>query len=108
MKRRGKSQRGQAVIVMAMWLTGAFFALTVVGIDIGHLGTSATELQTVADIAASAGARNLLKGGSANTAKSDATRFSKVWSFFSNSSQSVPHTTLMTFHPAPRKTPSSS
>ena len=73
MKRRGKSQRGQAVIVMAMWLTGAFFALTVVGIDIGHLGTSATELQTVADIAAAAGARNLLKGGSANTAKSDAT-----------------------------------
>ncbi|TMA95338.1 MAG: hypothetical protein E6J70_16810 [Deltaproteobacteria bacterium] len=58
---------------MALWLTGAFFALTVVGIDVGHLGTSATELQTVADIAAAAGARNLLKGGSASTAKSDAT-----------------------------------
>src|SRR5438067_11905187 len=73
MKRTRKGQRGQAAILMALWLTGAFFALTVVGIDIGHLGTSATELQTVADIAASAGARNLLKGGSANTAKSDAT-----------------------------------
>ena len=73
MKRRGKGQRGQAAVLMALWLTGAFFALTVVGIDVGHLGTSATELQTVADIAAAAGARNLLKGGSASTAKSDAT-----------------------------------
>ena len=73
MKRRGKGQRGQAAVLMALWLTGAFFALTVVGIDIGHLGTSATELQTVADIAAAAGARNLMKGGSASTAKSDAT-----------------------------------
>jgi len=72
MKRSGKSQRGQAAVLMALWLTGAFFALTVVGIDIGHLGTSATELQTVADIAAAAGARNLLKGGSASTAKSEA------------------------------------
>src|SRR2546429_1523393 len=73
MRRRGRGQRGQAAILMALWLTGAFFALAVVGIDVGHLGTSATELQTVADIAAAAGARNLLKGGSANTAKSDAT-----------------------------------
>src|SRR5437667_12368764 len=72
MKRSHKSERGQAVITMVLWLTGAFFALTVVGIDIGHLGTSATEVQTVADIAASAGARNLLKGGSANTAKTEA------------------------------------
>src|SRR5207237_6998153 len=74
MRRRGRGQRGQAAILMALWLTGAFFALTVVGIDVGHLGTSATELQTVADIAAAAGARNLMKGGSASTAKSDATR----------------------------------
>src|SRR2546426_12640774 len=74
MNRSRKSEHGQALVTMALWLTGAFFALTVVGIDIGHLGTSATELQTVADIAAAAGARNLLKGGSATTAKSDATR----------------------------------
>src|SRR5438093_1126367 len=73
MKRTRKGQRGQAAILMALWLTGAFFALTVVGIDLGHLGTSATEVQTVADIAAAAGARNLLKGGSANTAKADTT-----------------------------------
>jgi len=72
MKRTRKGQRGQAFITLALWLTGAFFALTVVGIDLGHLGTSATELQTVADIAAAAGARNLLKGGTASTAKSDA------------------------------------
>src|SRR5438874_4778844 len=72
MKRTRKGQRGQAAILMALWLTGAFFALTVVGIDIGHLGTSATEVQTVADIAAAAGARNLMKGGSANTAKTEA------------------------------------
>src|SRR5204863_9499612 len=73
MKRTRKGQRGQAAILMALWLTGAFFALTVVGIDVAHLGTSATELQTVADIAAAAGAPNLLNGGSASTAKSDAT-----------------------------------
>src|SRR5947208_14359496 len=60
------------LVTMVLWLTGAFFALTVVGVDLGHLGTSATEVQTVADIAASAGARNLLKGGSANTAKTEA------------------------------------
>src|SRR3989442_10865630 len=73
MRRASKSRRGQAMVLLALWLTGAFFALTVVGIDVGHLGTSATELQTVADIAAAAGARNLLKGGSASTAKSEAT-----------------------------------
>src|SRR3989441_12437601 len=72
MRRARKSRRGQATVLLALWMTGAFFALMVVGIDVGHLGTSATEVQTVADIAASAGARNLLKGGSANTAKSDA------------------------------------
>src|SRR2546428_4435743 len=73
MRSASKSRRGQATVLLALWLTGAFFALTVVGIDVGHLGTSATELQTVADIAAAAGARNLMKGGSASTAKSDAT-----------------------------------
>src|SRR3989441_4160088 len=72
MRSASKSRRGQATVLLALWLTGAFFALTVVGIDIGHLGTSATELQTVADIAAAAGARNLMKGGSANTAKTEA------------------------------------
>src|SRR3989440_5541152 len=72
MRRARKSRRGQAVVTLALWLTGAFFALMVVGIDVGHLGTSATEVQTVADIAASAGARNLLKGGSANSAKTEA------------------------------------
>jgi len=72
MKRSRKREHGQALVTMVLWLTGAFFALTVVGIDLGHLGTSATELQTVADIAASAGARNLLKGGSTNTAKTEA------------------------------------
>ena len=49
MNRSRKSEHGQALITMALWLTGAFFALTVVGIDIGHLGTSATEVQTVAE-----------------------------------------------------------
>ena len=72
MNRSRKSEHGQALVTMVLWLTGAFFALTVVGVDLGHLGTSATEVQTVADIAAAAGARNLLKGGSANTAKTEA------------------------------------
>ena len=47
---RGRLSSAQQVMIIS-GLTGAFLALTVVAVDIGHLGTSATELQTIADIA---------------------------------------------------------
>jgi len=51
---------------------GALFGLAAVAIDIGRISMVANETQNVADIAATAGAVNLLNGGTATTARSDA------------------------------------
>jgi Flp pilus assembly protein TadG len=40
----------------------AFLALAVVGIDVGHIGYTATAVQTGAEVAATAGAHRLLAG----------------------------------------------
>jgi hypothetical protein len=44
----------------------AFLALTVVAVDIGRLAFTATEVQTVADVAATAGATAAVNGGNAD------------------------------------------
>jgi Flp pilus assembly protein TadG len=51
---------------------GALFGLAAVAIDLGRISMVANETQNVADIAATAGAVNLLNGGNATTARSDA------------------------------------
>src|SRR2546426_2423220 len=66
-----ESQRGIALITMALWMT-AFFAFAVLGVDIGRVAFTANEVQAVADIAATAGAGTLAKGGSSGQAKTDA------------------------------------
>ena len=55
-----KNERGQVFVAAAVSLA-AFLALTVVAVDIGRLAHTATEVQAVADVAASAGATALLK-----------------------------------------------
>ena len=55
-----KNERGQVFVAAAVSLA-AFLALTVVAVDIGRLAHTATEVQTVADAAANAGATALLK-----------------------------------------------
>src|SRR5256886_11178552 len=55
-----KNERGQVFVAAAVCLA-AFLALTVVAVDIGRLAHTATEVQTVADVAANAGAPALLK-----------------------------------------------
>jgi Flp pilus assembly protein TadG len=51
---------------------GALFALAAVAVDIGRIAMVANETQNIADIAATAGAVNLLNGGTSTTARSDA------------------------------------
>jgi Flp pilus assembly protein TadG len=51
---------------------GALFGLAAVAIDIGRISMVANETQNVADIAATAGAVNLLNSGTATTARADA------------------------------------
>lgn len=58
---RRPGRRGAVMVALAIALP-AFLALLVVGIDLGRLGHAATEVQTVADSAATAGATALLLG----------------------------------------------
>ncbi len=66
-----KDERGVAVVALALSMT-ALFGLAAVAVDVGRIAHTATEVQTVADIAATAGATNLLKGGTAASARTDA------------------------------------
>ena len=71
MSDRGPGRRGAVMVALAIALP-AFLALLVVGIDLGRLGHAATEVQTVADSAATAGATALLLGRGAGAATADA------------------------------------
>ena len=71
MRRVRKSERG-AVLAATVLALPALLALVAVGIDTGRIAFTATEVQNVADAAATAGAQNLLEGGSATTAISQA------------------------------------
>jgi hypothetical protein len=58
MRRHLDNQRGVTLAFTAVALA-AFIALTVVGVDLSRLALTATEVQSVADIAATAGAKSL-------------------------------------------------
>ena len=51
---------GRAIGAAPLDAMAAFLALAAVGVDLGRLAFTATEVQTVADVAATAGARTLL------------------------------------------------
>lgn len=60
MHRALRSERGMTMVFTAVAMT-AFLAFAVVGVDLGRLALTATEVQTVADAAATAGIRALLE-----------------------------------------------
>jgi hypothetical protein len=67
MARAHKRERGIALVTVAIFLT-VIFGFTALGIDIARLAHTATEVQTVADVAARSGAAGLLAtGGVAGT-----------------------------------------
>src|SRR5262249_45518882 len=68
---RRKGERGFALVAFAASM-GVLFGLAAVAIDLGRISMVANETQNVADIAATAGPTNLLNGGSATTARTDA------------------------------------
>jgi Flp pilus assembly protein TadG len=70
-RRARNGERGFALAAFALSMT-ALFALAAVAIDLGRIAHTANEVQNVADIAATAGATNLINGGTAATARSDA------------------------------------
>jgi hypothetical protein len=72
-----KTQRGIALVTMALWMT-AFLAFAVIGVDVGRLAFTANETQAVADSAATAGAVSLAKGSSSGQAKQDAVTVAHV------------------------------
>jgi Flp pilus assembly protein TadG len=71
MRRARKSERG-AILVATVLALPALFALAAVGVDTGRIAFTATEVQNVADAAATAGAQALLEGGTASTARAHA------------------------------------
>jgi Flp pilus assembly protein TadG len=68
---RRKDERGFALVAFAVSM-GVLFGLSAVAIDLGRIAMVANETQNVADIAATAGAVNLLNSGTATTARADA------------------------------------
>lgn len=62
------NERGQALALVGMGIgTTALLALAVVAVDVGRLALTATEVQTLADTAATAAARALMDGGTPAT-----------------------------------------
>lgn len=64
MRSKRSRSRGAAMVAMAVSLS-AFLAVAVVAVDLGRLGYTATEVQTIADIAATAGATALMNDADA-------------------------------------------
>jgi hypothetical protein len=71
MRRERKKERGVALTAVVI-MSAALFAAAAVGVDTGRLALVANEVQAVADIAATAGAKALLDGGTASTARNHA------------------------------------
>jgi Flp pilus assembly protein TadG len=69
---RGRTRERGAILTAFVLTSTALFALAAVGVDTGRLGLTANEVQTVADSAATAGAKALLDGGSPATARTQA------------------------------------
>src|SRR4030095_9049589 len=70
-RRTRRKERGAVLAAFAISMD-AFLAFLPVAIDLGRLGLTANEVQTVADAAATAGARALAEGGSSTVARSQA------------------------------------
>ncbi len=86
------NQRGVGLVAMALWLT-AICSLLAVGIDVGRIALTATEVQSAADIAALTGARALLDG---RTPSTDATAMLGANKIDSRVASSAATTTLQT------------
>jgi len=69
--RRRKKEQGSMLVAVAISMT-ALFATLPLAIDIGRLAFTANEVQTVADVAATAGATYLMSGQDPATARSQA------------------------------------
>src|SRR5689334_20597734 len=66
MKRRHRTgERGVALALIAIALT-TIFAMIVIAVDVGRFAHTASEVQSVADLAALAGAKNVLVKGPGN------------------------------------------
>ena len=77
MSRHRRSERGVALALVAIMLS-VFLAFCVVAIELGHLGVSANEVQVVADSAATAATRSLLRNKVSGGNESPATAGARV------------------------------
>src|SRR5207244_2741984 len=59
---RSRRQRGAVLVTVGVALL-TFLAMAAVGVDLAHLAFTATEVQSVAEVAATAGAEALINGG---------------------------------------------
>jgi len=67
MKRHNDNERGGVILAFLGIALLVFMGLAVVAIDFGHLGLSTNEVQIVADTAATAGARSLMRNAQGAT-----------------------------------------
>ena len=67
MKRQNDNERGGVILAFLGIALLVFMGLAVVAIDFGHLGLSTNEVQIVADTAATAGARSLMRNAQGAT-----------------------------------------
>src|SRR5437879_10407851 len=71
LRRKLANQRGIGLIATGIWIM-AFFALTAVGVDIARIAFTATEVQTIAEVGATAAATTVVNGGTTGQATTDA------------------------------------
>src|SRR6266404_9849467 len=62
LRRKLANQRGIGLIATGIWIM-AFFALTAVGVDVARIAFTATEVQTIAEVAATGAATTIVNGG---------------------------------------------
>lgn len=86
------NQRGIGLVATALWLT-AFCSLLAVGVDVGRIAFTASEVQSAADVAALTGARAFLDGRSP---LADATTLLGVNTIDSRVASSVATTSVQT------------
>ena len=83
------NERGQSMALMGVGLT-AFLFLAVIAVDVGRLAFTATEVQTVADTTAMAGAIALMNGADPTTAANTVAGGNKVDGTGATASATVP------------------
>jgi len=85
-------RRGFALVAKALWLT-ALCSLIAIGVDLGRIAFTASEVQSAADVAALTGARALLEG---RTPSTDATTLLGANTIDARAASSAATTTLQT------------